>query len=105
MTPADYERLLADRRRTKDLVRQSLAGCDGFVTLASSGPASVGLEHTGSRTFQGYASWLGLPAFSLPVIAVDGLPVGLQLVGGEGRDGALCAIANWIMCELTPRPD
>jgi Asp-tRNA(Asn)/Glu-tRNA(Gln) amidotransferase A subunit family amidase len=28
---------------------------------------------------------------------VDGLPLGLQLIGAAGRDGALCAHAHWLM--------
>jgi Asp-tRNA(Asn)/Glu-tRNA(Gln) amidotransferase A subunit family amidase len=35
--------------------------------------------------------------FSLPLMQVDGLPVGLQLIGRQGRDGDLCARARWMM--------
>lgn len=37
---------------------------------------------------------LGLPAISLPAGFVDGLPVGLQLVAGAGKDAALLALAE-----------
>lgn len=36
----------------------------------------------------------GHPALSLPLPAVDGRPVGLQLVGRKGEDEALCAVAQ-----------
>ena len=97
MTPSEYERLLANRRRVRELARDVLAGADGFITLASSGPAIQGLEYTGSRTFLVCGSWLGLPAFSLPLLAVNGLPQGIQLIGSPDTDGALCATANWMM--------
>jgi len=97
MTPAQYERLLANRRRVRDLVRTALKGSDGCITLAASGPAIRGLEFTGSRTFLICGSWLGLPAFSLPLLQVDGLPLGVQLIGAPDGDGALCAVANWMM--------
>jgi Asp-tRNA(Asn)/Glu-tRNA(Gln) amidotransferase A subunit family amidase len=64
---------------------------------AASGPAPIGLGHTGSRTFLVYATFLGLPAFSVPLMRVDGLPLGLQLIGAAGRDGAPCAHAHWLM--------
>ena len=101
MTPVDYENLIVNRRRMKELVRQSLMGYDGFITLAASGPASVGLNYTGSRTFLVYGSWLGLPAFALPLIDADGLPVGIQLLGVGGADAALYATASWMLRELS----
>ncbi|MBI2509298.1 MAG: amidase, partial [Betaproteobacteria bacterium] len=99
-TPSEYERLLANRRRVRELAREVLAGADGFITLASSGPAVQGLEYTGNRTFLVCGSWLGLPAFSLPLLAVNGLPQGIQLMGAPDADGALCAAANWFMKNL-----
>ena len=100
MTPAQYERLLANRRRVRELVRSALAGADGCITLAASGPAILGHEYTGSRTFLVYGSWLGLPAFSLPLLEVNGLPLGIQLMGAPDADGTLCAVANWMMKNL-----
>ena len=97
MTPAQYERLLANRRRVRELVRATLPDADGCITLAASGPAILGLEYTGSRTFLICGSWLGLPAFSLPLLQVNGLPLGVQLLGAPDGDGALCAVANWFM--------
>ncbi len=100
MSPADYEALLANRKRVQDRVRAAAAGADGFITLAASGPAILGHEYTGSRTFLVYGSWLGLPAFALPLMQVNGLPLGVQLIGAPGTDGALCAVANWVMNNL-----
>lgn len=104
LTPADYEALLANRRRVMDLVRQTAAGADGYITLASSSPAIKGFEYTGSRTFLVYGSWLGLPAFSLPLLEVSGLPQGIQLIGVPQGDGALCAVANWFMRHFAQNP-
>ncbi len=97
LSPANYEALLANRRRVMELVRETAAGADGYITLASSGPAIQGLEYTGSRTFLVYSSWLGLPAFTLPLLEVNGLPQGVQLIGIPHGDGALCAAAHWFM--------
>jgi Asp-tRNA(Asn)/Glu-tRNA(Gln) amidotransferase A subunit family amidase len=102
MTPADYAGLLEKRRGIRRHCRElaASAGADCYVTLASSGPAIVGFEYSGSRTFIVYGSWLGFPAFSLPLLQADGLPFGLQLLGIDHQDGNLCSTANWIMQEL-----
>ena len=99
MSPAEYDALLANRRRMQRIAAARLTHCDGLVTLASSGPAPLGLADTGSRTFLSYASWLGLPAFSLPLLVVKGLPVGIQLIGRAREDAPLCATARWMMQE------
>jgi len=96
LTPRDYEARLATRHRLQRAAAAVLARCDGFITLACSGPAPRGLAQTGSRTFPSYASWLGLPAFSLPLLEVNGLPVGVQLIGRAGADSTLCATAQWM---------
>jgi len=31
------------------------------------------------------------------LMRVDGLPLGLQLIGAAGKDGTLCAHAHWLM--------
>jgi len=100
MTPRQYEELLANRRRVRALFQETVRDADGCITLAASGPAILGHEYTGSRTFLVYGSWLGLPAFSLPLLQVDGLPLGVQLIGAPEGDGALCAVANWMMKNL-----
>ena len=102
LTPTDYESLLATRRRLQQAAAAVLARCDGLITLACSGPAPKGLAFTGSRTFPSYASWLGLPAFSLPLLRVDGLPVGVQLIGRAGEDSTLCSHVKWIMQQENP---
>ena len=100
LSRADYESALEARRRAQAEAGSFSASADAFISLASSGPAPVGLDHTGSRTFLFYWSWLGFPCFSLPLITVRGMPVGLQLIGFEGRDDRLAALARWLMDTL-----
>lgn len=94
MTPADYERLLDIRAAMRRHWCEAMADADGVITLSSSGPAIKGLEYTGSRTFLIYGSWLGLPAFSLPMFQTGGLPFGMQVIGRPDGDGELAAVAN-----------
>lgn len=97
MKPADYTARLATRAAMCKKVRTLMRGVDAIVTLSASGPAPIGLNHTGSRTFLVHATFLGLPAFSLPLMRVDDLSLGLQLIGAAGKDGTLCAHAHWLM--------
>jgi Asp-tRNA(Asn)/Glu-tRNA(Gln) amidotransferase A subunit family amidase len=97
LRPADYERLLANRADVRAQVRKVARKADAFVALAASSVAPLGHAHTGSRTYLAYGSWTGFPAFALPLLSVDGLPLGLQLMGIDGQDGRLAALANWML--------
>lgn len=48
------------------------------------------------------AGLCGLPQVSLPLATVDGLPVGLSLVGRPGADEQLLAVADQLMRLLQP---
>jgi Asp-tRNA(Asn)/Glu-tRNA(Gln) amidotransferase A subunit family amidase len=95
ITTAEYQRAL-DKQAA---IRRQLAGmaalADGFVTLTASGPAPVGIDHTGSRSFQVFWTLTAAPCFTLPRLAVSGLPVGLQVLGFHDRDADLAALAHW----------
>jgi Asp-tRNA(Asn)/Glu-tRNA(Gln) amidotransferase A subunit family amidase len=110
LSPEAAERVEATRRIGADAYCQALekqeslrrlvadmAGlADGFVTLTASGPAPVGLEHTGSRSFQIFWTLTAAPCVTVPRLAVSGLPVGLQMLGFRDRDVELVALANWV---------
>jgi Asp-tRNA(Asn)/Glu-tRNA(Gln) amidotransferase A subunit family amidase len=105
MSPADYLAVLEKRQSIRAHCRKLAAevGAHAYVTLASSGPAIEGHEFSGSRTFIVPGSWLGFPAFSLPVMQAAGLPFGLQLLGLDHRDGNLCSTAHWVLQTLTAK--
>jgi Asp-tRNA(Asn)/Glu-tRNA(Gln) amidotransferase A subunit family amidase len=65
--------------------------------LAASGPAPLGLDSTGDSTFAVPSSLLGTPALSLPVLAAEGLPLGLQLIGFTDRDAAMFSAAGALL--------
>jgi Asp-tRNA(Asn)/Glu-tRNA(Gln) amidotransferase A subunit family amidase len=103
MTRADYADLLWMRRDLQQrlsIVAQEL-GANGFLLPASSGPAPVGLEYTGSRTFPSFANLVGFPALTLPKLSSGGLPFGVQLFHLEGRDADLCSHGQWIDEQLS----
>jgi len=42
------------------------------------------------------------PAVTMPLLGVNGLPVGIQVVGQQGEDARMTAIARWIMENVEP---
>ena len=99
ITSEHYAELLVDKAQMKVRAREAMGDAEGIVTLSASGPAPVAHDHTGSRTYLLFATFLGLPAFSLPLMEADSMPLGAQLIGHAGRDGELCAIANWVVTQ------
>lgn len=82
--------------RQADMARRLDGMLDGGRFLLA--PATVGLapplaEGSGSRAPQRLWTLGGLPAITLPVGEHDGMPVGLQVIGGRGEDAALLRLA------------
>ena len=96
MSADDYAALL----RRRDVLRDALVALapdfDACVTLSAPGPAPIGLETTGNAIFNVPASSLRCPAISLPLLSVDGMPLGVQLLGFPGQDRALSGVAAWM---------
>jgi Asp-tRNA(Asn)/Glu-tRNA(Gln) amidotransferase A subunit family amidase len=93
MTLEDYQNLLIDRIRCRDIYARLASISDACITLAATGPAPVGLASTGDPTFAIPGSLLGVPAVSMPLFQIDGLPLGLQVLGFNQRDANLFGVA------------
>ena len=92
----DYRADLRERMRIRALYDSLSAQCDGCVTLAAPAAAPIGLGSTGDPIFAVPFSLLGVPAISLPLLYEQGLPLGLQVTGFNGKDAAAIATASWI---------
>jgi Asp-tRNA(Asn)/Glu-tRNA(Gln) amidotransferase A subunit family amidase len=92
----DYRADLDERIRIRALYNSLAAQCDSCVTLAAPSAAPVGLGSTGDPVFAVPFSLLGVPAISLPLMHDESLPLGLQVVGFQGKDAAAVATAGWI---------
>jgi Asp-tRNA(Asn)/Glu-tRNA(Gln) amidotransferase A subunit family amidase len=96
LTPVDYRKALSRREelRRKHQALRELA--PAFITLSSAGAPPIGMA-TGDPVFAIPASLLAAPALSLPVLEVDGMPLGLQIFGYPHADAQLGGIGRWIL--------
>jgi len=92
----DYRAGLNERIHIRALYESLAAQCDACVTLAAPAAAPVGLGSTGDPVFAVPFSLLGVPAISLPLMREQGLPLGLQVTGFQGKDVTAAATAGWI---------
>ena len=93
---AVYTAALVRRAALRAQVEALASEFDGFVALCSSGPAIVHHDYTGSRSYALPWTMVAAPAMALPLMEVDGLPLGLQLCGFRDQDAACCAVAGWV---------
>jgi Asp-tRNA(Asn)/Glu-tRNA(Gln) amidotransferase A subunit family amidase len=105
LTQADYATMIARRQEIRDEYQRAAKRYDGFVTLAATGAAPIGLTSTGDPGMNVAASLLGCPALSLPILEDEGLPLGLQLMGGIGRDTDLFHLAATVLRRAFERAD
>ncbi|HXJ83613.1 MAG TPA: amidase [Candidatus Methylomirabilis sp.] len=112
MTPDDYRAALMERAAAQ-LRHAALAPlADAIVTLSCPGPAPLwsgdvpgqplAPRPTGDFVFNAPSSMLFAPAVTMPLLAVGGLPVGVQLMGQQHHDAHVTAMARWMMDAATP---
>jgi Asp-tRNA(Asn)/Glu-tRNA(Gln) amidotransferase A subunit family amidase len=97
MHPDDYRRALQRRAELQARHRALRGKVDGFVTLAHIGPGQRGQPRGGTPWYNDASSAIGAPTYNLPVLAVEGVPLGIQIMGFEGEDADLAAIARALL--------
>jgi Asp-tRNA(Asn)/Glu-tRNA(Gln) amidotransferase A subunit family amidase len=100
LTLGDYRAALLERARIRALFAELAANYDACVSLSAPGPAPAGLQSTGSPQFAVPSSLLGTPALSLPLFEIDGMPLGLQVLGFANEDAAAFATGAWLRDHL-----
>jgi Asp-tRNA(Asn)/Glu-tRNA(Gln) amidotransferase A subunit family amidase len=104
-TQRQYGELIARRAAARATYAKLADRYDAFVTLGACGAAPLGLGSTGNTAMNVAASLLGCPAVTLPLLADEGLPLGLQLLGATDRDAALFDVAIWVAQDAFARAD
>ncbi len=97
MTLAEHRADLKERSRVRAAHAELAANCDACIALAAASGAPEGISFTGNPEFAVPGSLLGVPALSLPLFSVGGMPLGLQVIGYFDRDAETFAFANWLM--------
>ena len=112
MNPDDYRELLRDREYARLCYTNLRSHADALITFACPGPAPLwpgdrqgeplAPQPTGDPVFNYPSSMLGAPVVTIPMMAVGGLPVGLQVMGQPGEDARITSIARWIHETISP---
>jgi Asp-tRNA(Asn)/Glu-tRNA(Gln) amidotransferase A subunit family amidase len=100
MTLDDHRRASAAREGLRARHRALAGRVDGFVTLAHIGPGQKGQPTVGTPWYNDPSSAIGAPTFNLPLLVVEDVPLGVQIMGFEAADENLAAMARWILTEF-----
>ena len=100
MTEAQYRHAAAQRGRVHDGLMEIYADYDAILCLPSAGPAPKGHDWTGDPVFNAFWTYAGTPCVNLPLLEIDGLPMGVQLTGPRGADGPLLRTACWLEAQV-----
>jgi len=105
MSVDQYCGLLARKSEMSRLFTRLGPTIDALVTLGAPGiaplqqkdmPGKPAVRPTGNSVFNVPASLFGAPAVNLPLLALDGLPLGIQIIGQPNSDARLVAIGRWM---------
>ena len=95
ITGADYVRAIKDRERMREEVTTAMRGLDAVLLPSTASVAPLIAPEIDTQPLVRFTrpfNLTGQPVFSLPA-PVDGLPVGIQVIGHAGRDLELAAVA------------
>jgi Asp-tRNA(Asn)/Glu-tRNA(Gln) amidotransferase A subunit family amidase len=112
MSISDYRALLLERE-VAQVTHASVANvADAAITLACPGPAPLWPgdqpgkpllpRPTGDAVFNYPSSMLFAPVVTMPLMAVGGMPVGLQIMGQQWQDERITSLARWIADTVAP---
>ena len=97
----DYRDARELRERLREALPRVLEGFDAIVTPPATGEPPRSLESTGDARFCAIWTLCGVPSVAFPTgTGPNGLPMGLQVVGGYLDDRRALQVAKWCMRHL-----
>jgi Asp-tRNA(Asn)/Glu-tRNA(Gln) amidotransferase A subunit family amidase len=112
MTVGDYRTALIDREAAQACYSAIAPLADAVIMLSSPGPAPLWAgdqpgkpllpRPTGDPVFNFPSSMLFAPSVTMPLMAVQGMPLGAQVMGQPQQDARMTAMARWFVENLAP---
>jgi Asp-tRNA(Asn)/Glu-tRNA(Gln) amidotransferase A subunit family amidase len=96
MTERSYREAVAQRARLAAGLDEIYKEYDAILCLPAPGTPPEDLTWTGDPVFNAFWTYAGTPCVSLPLLEIDGMPLGVQLTGPRGGDGPLLRTARWL---------
>jgi Asp-tRNA(Asn)/Glu-tRNA(Gln) amidotransferase A subunit family amidase len=112
MTPQDYMLRLMEREEARRRFATLAPLADAVISVSSPGPAPLwsgdvpgqplAARPTGDAVFNAPSSGLGAPVVTVPLTAVGGMPMGIQVMAQPHMDAQATAIARWMLDTIEP---
>lgn len=99
MTPAEYAQAIARVEALRREWEELRDAADGFIALTATGAAPIGIP-VGNPIYGDVSSLVHAPAINLPLAAIEGMPLGLQVMGFYRADYELTALGHWVVHAL-----
>lgn len=107
ITAEDYRAALATREEMRAAMARLSPVVDALIAPVAPGIAPLwdpddtqNPRPTGDIAANAATSALGVPCVTLPVMAVEGMPFGAQLIGQVHHDARVTALARWMLAAL-----
>ena len=108
MSLTDYRAALLERDAAQLCHSRVAPLADAAITLACPGPAphwsndAASRRPTGDPVFNYPSSMLFAPVVTVPAMGVQGMPVGVQLMGQPHEDARVTSMARWLLGSVAP---
>ncbi|KGH27923.1 hypothetical protein P353_16815 [Comamonas testosteroni] len=112
LTQEDYRRRLKEREAMQRALANLAHHVDALIAPSSPGVAPVWKGDipgeplsslpTGDSVANAATSAIGAPCVTVPLIAINGFPMGVQVIGFKNMDARVASYASWLQKSVSP---